>query len=61
MATKAHLEGNKRYLAKLDNVTLRVPGGAKDKIKEYAAQRGLSVNAYIVALIEADMGKLTDE
>ena len=30
MATKAHLEGNKRYLAsKVDEIKLRVPKGRK--------------------------------
>jgi predicted HicB family RNase H-like nuclease len=58
MATKAHLEGNKRYLEKLDQCTLRLPGGSKDKIKAHAQSKGLSLNAYIVSLIEMDMGKL---
>ena len=58
MATKAHLEGNKRYLEKLDQCTLRRPGGSKDKIKAHAQSKGLSLNAYIVSLIEMDMGKL---
>lgn len=61
MATKAQLEGNKRYQEKLDRMVFYVGRGAKDKIKEHAAQRDLSVNAYIVSLIEADMGKLFDE
>ena len=58
MATKAHLEGNKRYLEKLDQCTLRLPGGSKDKIKAHAQSKGLSLNAYIVSLIETDMGKV---
>ena len=60
MATKAHLEGNKRYLEKLDQCTLRLPGGSKDKIKAQAQSKGLSLNAYIVSLIEMDMGKLEE-
>ena len=31
MATKAHLEGNKRYLEKLDHITIRVQGAPKKK------------------------------
>ena len=54
MATKAHLEGNKRYLEKLDHITIRVQGGTKEKIKAHA-QKGMSLNAYIVDLIERDM------
>ena len=41
MATKAHLEGNKRYLEKLDHITIRVQGGTKEKIKAHAQQKGL--------------------
>ena len=55
MATKAHLEGNKRYLEKLDHITIRVQGGTKEKIKARAQQEGMSLNAYIVGLIEKDM------
>ena len=47
MATKAHLEGNKRYLEKLDHITIRVQGGTKEKIKARAQQEGMSLNAYI--------------
>ena len=55
MATKAHLEGNKRYLEKLDHITIRVQGSIKEKIKARAQQKGMSLNAYIVDLIEKDM------
>ncbi len=61
MVTKAHLEGNKRYLEKLDHYTLRLPGGTKEKIMQHAKENGKSLNAYLLGLIEADMGKLTKE
>lgn len=58
MATRAHLEGNKRYQEKLDRIVFYVEKGIKEKIKEQASKRGVgSVNAYIVSLIEADMKK----
>lgn len=60
MATKAHLDGNKRYMAKLDRGVFYVPKGALDKIKKYAQESGKSLNAYIIGLIEADMGKLSE-
>ena len=42
MATKAHLEGNKRYLAsKVDEIKLRVP------------KSGDSLNAFIIKAIDA--------
>lgn len=62
MATKAQLEGNKRHQDKLDRVIFYVKKGGRDKLKARAAEVGsASVNAYLTALIEADMGKLTDE
>lgn len=57
MATKAHLEGNKRYLDKQDNIVIRVPKGKKDIIKKYAEQQCKSLNKYIVDLIDVDMSK----
>lgn len=55
MATKAHLEGNKRYLEKQDNIMIRVPKGKKAKIKQWAETKGKSLNKYIVDLIDKDM------
>lgn len=39
-----------------DRVLLLLPKGSKDKIKAHAQSKGMSLNAYIVALIEKDMG-----
>ena len=61
MATQAHLEGNKRYMAKLDRGVFYVQKGNLEKIKAHAKENGKSLNAYIVGLIEADMGKLSEE
>lgn len=55
MATKAKLEGNKRYQEKLDRIVIYVGKGKKDKIKAHAQSKGMSLNAYIVGLIEGDM------
>ena len=55
MATKAQLEGNKRYQAKLDRGVFYVPKGDLEKIKARAQQKGMSLNAYIVDLLEKDM------
>ena len=55
MATKAQLEGNRRYQAKLDRGVFYVPKGDLEKIKARAQQKGMSLNAYIVDLIEKDM------
>lgn len=56
MATKAHLEGNKRYLDKQDNIIIRVPKGKREEIKAHAQEKGMSLNAYIVELIKKDSG-----
>ncbi|MEG0542617.1 MAG: antitoxin [Angelakisella sp.] len=54
MATKAQLEGNKRYQAKLDRIVFYVEKGEKEKLKVYAEGKGLSLNAYIQRLIDED-------
>ena len=38
-----------------DKVLLRLQKGSRDKIKALAQQKGMSLNAYIVDLIEKDM------
>ena len=56
MATKAHLEGNKRYLTEqVETIAVRVPNGEKAVIKAHAEKLGKSLNGYIVDLIHADM------
>jgi len=55
MATKAHLEGNKRYLSTQEQVRFWVDKGQKDKIKAHAESKGMSMTEYIKKLIEADM------
>ena len=45
-----------------ERVIVMVGKGQKDKIKNRAKETGAgSLNAYIIALIEADMGKLSEE
>lgn len=62
MATKAHLEGNKRYLTeKVETIAIRVPKGEKDVIKAHAAKKNKSLNAYVVDLIHADMSEVGDK
>ncbi|WP_417338436.1 Arc family DNA-binding protein [Faecalibacterium sp.] len=40
--------------AKYDQIIIRLPAGSKDKIKEKAAAKGMSVTAYIWQLIQSD-------
>ena len=37
-----------------DQITLRVPKGEKERIAQTAAERGMSLNKYILSLIESD-------
>ena len=50
-------ESNERYLAKFDEIRIRLPKeyGAKEKIAAHAKSRGESVNAFILRAIEQTM------
>lgn len=48
-------EANKRYLDKLDNITIRMKQGNKDIIKAHAESMGESVNHFINRAIEETM------
>lgn len=57
MATKAHLEANKRYLDKMEEVRIWVKRGKRDEIKQHAVDNGYeSLNAYVKKLISEDSG-----
>ena len=55
--TKAELERSARYQKKQDQIMIRSPkeNDLKNKIQERAAALGISVNAYIIGLINADL------
>ena len=56
MPTQAQREANKRLPAKLERVSFWVPkDGTKERITAFAKAQGISVNAYILGLIEKDM------
>lgn len=51
--TKSYVRrAQSNYLAKFDRVSIRLPKGASDIIRE---KTGQSMNTYILALIEKDM------
>ena len=52
MATKAHLEGNRRYLEKQDSVLIRIPKGRKAEIQAHAEQQGESLNGFVKRAID---------
>ena len=54
--TKAQQRAVGKYEKEIyDKVLLRLPKGNREKIKAHAQQKGMSLNAYIVDLIEKDM------
>ena len=55
MATKAHLEGNARHIAKLDNILLRPYKAEGTEIRAAAAAANQSVQAYILQAIRERM------
>lgn len=52
MATKAHLEGNRRYLEKQDSVLIRIPKGRKAELQAHAEQQGESLNGFVKRAID---------
>lgn len=52
---------NERYLAKLEQIQIRVEAGQKDAIKAYAESIGESMNAFIVRAIREAMNKEPEE
>lgn len=48
-------KSNEKYLAKLDEIKVRVPKGKKDIIKEHASTKNESINAFINRAINQTM------
>lgn len=44
----------KKYLEKFEDIKIRVPKGKRQEIKEQAQRKGMSINAYVLYLIEKD-------
>ena len=59
--TEAQAKAIKRHQSKLDNITLRVPKGERDKYKLQAAAAGMSLNAYIIKLMDDDRERLAEK
>ena len=54
MLTAAQKKANNKYFEKFDDIKVRVPAGKKEEYKAQAAAKGLSLNAYIIKLLESD-------
>lgn len=61
MATKAHIEGNKRYHEKFDEIKIRVPKGRKAEIQAHAEARGESTNGFITRAIDNQIARDSEE
>lgn len=54
--SKKKLDTNDKYLQKLDDIKIRVPGGYKKVIQDFASLYGYkSVNQLVIALINEKM------
>lgn len=52
---EAQKKASMKYLSeKTDDIRIRVPKGKKEEYKAQAAAKGLSLNAYIIKLLESD-------
>lgn len=51
----------KRYMGKLDEIKVRMPKGRKADIEEHAKNKGLSVNALIGQLLQAELNMTEEE
>lgn len=58
--SEAQLKANAKHLANLDEFKVRVPKGKKTEYKAQAEAHGLSLNAYIIKLLEADKAQEQD-
>lgn len=53
--SNAQKKASIKYLSeKTESIQIRVPKGKKTEYKAQAAEHGLSLNAYIIQLIESD-------
>ncbi|MCL2226837.1 MAG: hypothetical protein FWB97_04330 [Oscillospiraceae bacterium] len=56
--SRAHLEGNKRYLEKLEEVKFRVPKGRKAEIKAAADSVSESLNGFVSKAVDERIARL---
>lgn len=62
MVSKAQQKAVNKYVKQnYDRVNVTMPKGKKDEYKLHAQSKGMSLNAYIIGLIEADIKKKQGE
>lgn len=57
--TEAQAKAHKKYMEGVATIQLRTTDEQREAIKDRAAALGLSVNAYVLGLVEADLAGLT--
>lgn len=58
MVSKAQQKAVNKYVKQnYDRVNVTMPKGKKDEYKAHVQSKGMSLNAYIIGLIEADIKK----
>lgn len=61
MYTEARKRATAKYMKEnLEDIKIRVPKGERDKYKLQAAAAGMSLNAYIIKLMDDDRERLTE-
>lgn len=51
MVSESQKKASKKYFAKLDIITIRLPAGSRALIQKAASERGLSMNEHIKRLL----------
>lgn len=54
MTSPAQLKANAKHHEKLEDIKIRVPKGKREEYKAQAEAKGMSLNAYIIKLLEQD-------
>ena len=60
--SKSHIKAVNKYIkANYDRITVLLPKGKKDIIKQIASSRGMSVNGFVKSIIEAEISRCQTE
>ncbi len=51
----AQRRATEKYLQNYEDLKIRLPKGERDRVKAFAASKGMSVNAFIQSLLEREM------
>lgn len=57
MATEAGRKAIAKYIAKFDDIKIRVPKGTRERYKQFADSQGKSLNALIIELLDREIAE----